>query len=172
MQLVYSKSGDEYLPYAYSQYDHYPNKELMTDTDACLIGMPYDNRVQWVNELRRRGVSVIFENGPVYDEARLLYNRARIGLNWSSLDDLNARAFELPAMKLAPVMNLVSDIGKFFKQGTHYEGFTNLQEAVERVIWLKDNPIKLNEMAEQAYQNVLGHTYDIRVDQILKDGGF
>ncbi len=178
MQLCYSKNGDAYLPYAYSQYDHYPihieglEDETWKDTDAVLIGMPYENRVQWVNELRKQGLSVIFENGPVYDEARIAYNRGRIGLNWSSLDDLNARAFELPAMKLAPVMNLVPDIGRFFKQGTHYEGFTNLQEAVERVVWLKDNPIKLNEMANEAYQNVQGHTYDARIDEILKDGGF
>ena len=179
MQLCYSKNGDAYLPYAYSQYDHFPWDEYVTyeqipvkDTDAVLIGMPYENRVQWVNELRKRGLSVIFENGPVYDEARIAYNRGRIGLNWSSLDDLNARAFELPAMKLAPVMNLVPDIGRFFKQGTHYDGFTTLQEAVERVVWLKEHPIEQRGMANLAYDNVRAEHYDARIDTILKDGGF
>lgn len=182
MQLFYSQPRDKYLPYAYSQYDHYPTVELpdvtlsgipaYKDTDCCLIGLQYENRVQWVNELRRRGVSVISENGPVFDEARALYNRAKIGLSWSSRDDLIARAFELPAMKLAPVMNLVPDVGRFFEQGIHYMGFNNLNEAVEAVMWLKEHPVKLNEIADEAYQNVQGQHYDARVEQILREGEF
>lgn len=178
MQAYYSKPKDIYLPYAYSQYDHYPemsyadNYGRTKDTDCALIGMKYENRVQWVNELRRKGLSVIFENGPVFDEARALYNRARIGLSWSSLSDLIARVFELPAMGLAPVVNLVPDIGRFFEQGTHYVGFNNLHEAVENTLWLHEHPLKLKEIANAAYQNVQGHTYDARIEQILKECEF
>lgn len=190
MQLCYSKDKDVYLPYAYSQYDHFPldgyhfqglstlldnpfsPNKVEKDTDACLIGLQYENRVQWVDELRRRGVSVIFENGPAFDEARALYNRARIGLSWSSREDLIARAFELPAMKLAPVMNLVPDVGRFFEQGIHYKGFTSLSEAVEAVVWLKEHPRECSELAERAYQNVQGQHYDARVDFLLKECGF
>jgi hypothetical protein len=180
MQAVYSQKGDIYLPYAYSKYDFYPETEVDLDgvvyhypeTDAVLIGMPYEQRVQWVNELRKRGVSVIFENGPVFDEARALYNRGRIGLNWSSLDDLNCRAFELPAMKLCPIMNHVTDMDIFFGNGVHYLSFTNLNEAIEQVVWAKENPEGAKDFAERAYQNVLPHTYDERVTQILKDCGF
>jgi len=179
MQACYSKDKDIYLPYAYSQYDHYPEDTVdsggyseIKDTDAVLIGMPYDDRTRWVNELRKHGLSVIFENGPVFDEARTLYNRGKIGLNWSSMRDLNARAFELPAMKLAPVMNLVPDIGRFFEQGIHYQGFTNLPEAVEAVLWLHEHPAKLNEMANAAYQNVQGQNYDARIDTVLQECGF
>ncbi len=171
MQACYSKQGDIYLPYAYSKYDHFPVDNSIKDTDAVLIGMPYENRVKWVERLRQKGVSVIFENGPVFDEARELYNRGRIGLSWSSMDDLIARVFELPAMKLAPVVNLVPDIARFF-QDKHYLGFTSLDEAVEKVLWLKEHPDKASEMAEEAYQNVIPHTYDVRVEQILKAGGF
>lgn len=179
MQLCYSQKGDIYLPYAYSQYDHYSEQmtdetgiEQSRDADCVLIGMPYENRVQWVNQLRAKGLSVIFENGPVFDEARQAYNRGRIGLNWSSMDDLNARAFELPAMKLAPVMNLVPDIGRFFEQGIHYEGFTSLQEATERVLWLKERPARCEEMAKEAYKNVQGQHYDARIYFLLKECGF
>lgn len=172
MQLWYSKMGDIYLPYCYSKYDHYPMPEVEKDLDAVIIGLQYPNREAWVNELRKRGVKVIAENGPVFDEARALYNRGKIGLSWSSMDDLIARAFELPAMKLAPVMNLVPDVGRFFEQGTHYAGFTNLDEAIERVTFLKDHPVVRAAMAEHAYQNVLPHTYDARVEQILKECGF
>lgn len=184
MQLCYSKEGDIYLPYAYSQYDHYPMNNNFPawkessgwiekiDTDAVLIGMPYENRVQWVNELRKHDVSVIFENGPIFDEARALYNRGRIGLNWSSMQDLNARCFELPAMKLASVMNLVPDVGKFFSQGEHYIGFNFLDEAIKNVIWLKEHPKECNTIAEEAYRNVQGQTYDSRVEKILEECDF
>ena len=184
MQLCYSKSGDAYLPYAYSKYDHYPTQDNYQafiqgdvippekDIDAVLIGMPYENRVLWKQSLEKHGISVILENGPVFDEARTLYNRGHIGLNWSSMDDLNARAFEIPAMKLAPVMNIVPDIGRFFEQGVHYSGFANLSEAVEKVVWLKEHPVECKTMTEEAYKNIQGQTYDARVEQIFKECGF
>ena len=182
MQLCYSKSGDVYLPYAYSQYDHYPTIELpdatlggipaYKDTDAVLIGMPYSQREEWKRELENKGISVILENGPVFDEARTLYNRGHIGLNWSSMDDLNARAFEIPAMRLAPVMNLVPDIGRFFEQGIHYRGFTSLHDAVKEVVWLKEHPVECKTMADEAYKNIQGQTYDSRIEQIFRECGF
>ena len=73
MQDVYSKRGDIYLPYAYSKYDFYPEDvEPSEKVDAVMIGMPYEQRVQWVDILRSKGVKVIFENGPILDEARHL----------------------------------------------------------------------------------------------------
>lgn len=180
MQKVYSKNGDIYLPYAYSKYDFYPEQmtdetgiEQPKDVDAVLIGMPYEQRVQWVNELRKRGVSVIFENGPVFDEARALYNRGRIGLNWSSLLDLNCRVFELMAMKLCPVINRVPDLGEFFQKEYDYIEFdgNNLNSAVEAVMTAKEHPDWAEAVAQHAYKAVQPHTYDARVEQILKECG-
>lgn len=183
MQKVYSQPGDIYLPYAYSQYDFYPGsypiknesgQEVWTfekDLDAVLVGMPYPQRVEWINELKRHGVKTHMENGPVFDEARALYNRARIGLNWSSMDDLNCRAFELPAMKIYPVMNWVTDMAEFdFME--HCGIFRNLSTAVDEVLWAMNYPEDAKLLAEQTYQEVLPHTYDARVSQILKETGF
>jgi len=78
----------------------------------------------------------------------------------------------LAAMKLAPVMNLVSDIGLFFTQGEDYLGFKFLPEAVDNVLWLKEHPTQMKQMAEHAYKKVQPHTYDERVEQILKECGF
>jgi hypothetical protein len=172
MQKVYSQRGDIYLPYAYSQYDHYPVHIADRNVDAVLGGMPYQDRVDWVNNLRNRGVSVLFENGPVFDEYREMNNRARIGLNWSSMDDLNARAFELPAMGLAPVMNTVSDMHEFMEYNSHYLSFSNQQEAVEQVLWLKNHPTECQELADRAYRNIQGQTYDARIEQIFTESGF
>jgi len=174
MQKVYSKQGDIYLPYAYSKYDFYPEELALEDepVDAVLIGMPYENRVRWMDELRKRGLKVIFENGPVFDEARHLYNRGKIGLNYSSMDDLNCRAFELPAMKLCPVMNRVTDMEEFFIPNYHYLEFTDLGGAVEQVLWAKNHSEGAEKIAENAYKAVQGHDYDARVAQILKECGY
>lgn len=172
MQAVYSKAGDIYLPYAYSQYDHYP-MDIEKSVDCVLIGLPYTHvpRVQWVEELRKRGLTVIFQNGPVFDEAREMYNMGRIGLNWSSMDDLNARAFEIAAMKLAPVMNFVPDMYNFPDE-IFGDCFRTLEEAIERVMFLMKFPEICASKTEKAYQLVQGQHYDARVEQILKECGF
>lgn len=180
MQATYSEKDDIYLPYAYSKYDCYPHENFLSgsgesgtvkDLDAVLIGMPYEQRVQWVEELKRHNVKVFMENGPVFDEARRLYNRGKIGLNWSSLNDLNCRAFELPAMKIYPVMNRVPDMHRF--EFTKYCGlFTTLGEAVEQVLWAMDNPEDAKHDAEEAYRLVQPHTYDARVEEFLKECGY
>lgn len=170
MQSCYSERDDIYLPYAYSQYDHYPI-ETEKDLDAVLVGNTYESRLQWVEELRKRGVNVVHELGVVFDEARELYNRGRIGLNWSTLNDLNARAFELPAMKLYPVMNNVPDWWEH-ECLHHHHIFNNLNEAVEGVVWAKENPDKAKWNAEEAYSLVQGQTYDARVNQVLRECGY
>lgn len=181
MQAVYSKDGDIYLPYAYSKYDVYPafsgkfvshEEKDSKDTDAALLGLQYEKRVEWINKLRQMGVSVIAENGPILDEARAIYNRVRIGLNWSTLDDLNCRAFELPAFRICPVMNYVPDIHRFFEPDVDYLQFSTLKEAVEKVLWAKYNPDKAIEIAENGYRKVLPHTYDNRIEMILRECGF
>ena len=170
MQACYSQKGDVYLPYAYSQYDHYPI-ETEKDLDAVLVGNTYETRLQWVDELRKRGVGVVHELGVVFDEARELYNRGRIGLNWSTLNDLNARAFELAAMKVYPVMNRVPDLDSY--DFSNYCGiFGDLREAIDLVMWAKDHPDLARDRAERAYRAVQFHTYDARVEQMLRECGY
>lgn len=185
MQKCYSHPGDIYLPYAYSIHDHYIVDQVITqdglytsaeqikkDSDCILIGMPYENRVNWVNELRKHGVSVTFENKPVFDEYRQLANRARIGLNWSSLNDLNARVFETPAFGLAMVTNRVPDLPLFLTENEDYLGFDSLQEAVEKVMRLVNNPSEAECLAANAHRKIKNETYETRVETVLKECGF
>lgn len=186
MQNYYKDPQDVYLPYAYDPDAHFSKTrresesdtsllvwvENTKDTDAILIGMPYPQRVQWVMELRKHGVSVIFENSPVFDEYRELANRARIGLNWSSLQDLNARFFETPAFGLAMVTNRVPDAHLFLTEDEDYLGFDNIAEAVTKVIHLSKNPEEIKRLSRNAYQKILPHTYDARVKQLLEECGF
>lgn len=177
MQKVYSQPGDVWLPYAYDPTVWYPEARIgehrVPDFDAALIGMPYPNRVEWVTRLRQHGLKVAFENGPVFDDAREWYNRATIGLNWSSMLDMNARVFELMAMGLVPVINRVPDLGEIgFREGEHYLGFSNMDEAVEQALRVKRSPDVYRGMAMVAREEVKPHTYDARIGQILQECGF
>ena len=176
MQKVYSQPGDIWLPYAYDPTVWHPNQlwEWTEDmlVDAALIGMPYSQRIEWVEALRRKGVTVLFENGPVFEEARQLYSRAYIGLNWSSLQDLNARVFELMGMGLCPVVNRVPDLPLLFKEDIDYLGFSTLDEGVEKVLWAKKHRETAGIIGYAARKDVKAHTYDVRMDTIFKECGF
>lgn len=173
MQLCYSEPKDIYLPYAYSSCDHY-KMDCEKDLDAALVGLQYTHvpRVEWINELRKHGVSVFTENGPVFDEYREIMNRARIGLNWSTMNDLNARFFETPAFGLPMVANRVPDAHLFLKEDEEYLAFSNLSEAVEKVLYLKNNPDKAAEIARAGWAKIMPHTYDARIEQVLKECGY
>lgn len=172
MQSFYSEPKDYYLPYAYDPETHYKLPEGEKDTDCVLIGMPYQDRYNWIERLRKHGVSVIFENAPVFDEYRELANRARIGLNWSSMKDLNARFFETPAFGLAPVMNRVPDAYLFLNEGVDYLGFDTIDEAVAQVLYLQKNPDEVERISHNAHHKIQGQTYDARVEALLKECGF
>jgi len=161
------------LPYAFDPGIMYP-MDIEKEYDAVLVGMPYPQRVQWVNELEKNNVSVIFKNGPIFDEYRELNNKASIGLNWASEKDLNCRVFELMAMKLCPVINYVPDLERLgFTDRVHYIGFSNLSEAVDGVLFAKNNPDTALEIANAAYNKVYyeNHTFDSRINTILEKCG-
>lgn len=184
MQKCYMKGNDRYLPYAFDQTVHYPMPEIEKTADCVLVGVTnsaYQERINFIRELRLRGVTVINEVGHIFDEYRELNNQASIGLHSSTKDDMAARVFELPAMGLAPVINRVPDLNEFFEEDVHYLGFTGIIEGIKKVTWLKENPGELMQLALRATENIyaidtssgLGkHTYDNRIHTILKDGGF
>lgn len=180
MQKYYiNKPGDIYMPYAFSTNDHYQIPLADKSIDAVLIGMPYENRVNWVQGLRNSGMKVAFENGPIFDEYRQINNSAKIGLNWSSMNDLVARVFELMAMGLCPVINRVPDLVEFFVEDVHYLGFSSIEEGVQKAMWAMNNPEQAAKIAKAAYDIVwktsmygnAQHSYDERVDQIMHEVG-
>jgi hypothetical protein len=173
MQLCYSKPGDIYLPYAFDPTVHFPDPNVTVDTDACLMGLHYETRTAWVNALRARGHTVIYDIGHIYDEYREACCRATLGLNWSSLNDICARVFEMMAMKRVPVINRVPDLGAVgMVENEHYYGFSTLDEAIQKAEIALNNPKEAQEIAENAYRKVLNNdTWDARVQQILQECG-
>jgi len=171
MQACYGKGDDRYLPYAYDPIWHAPEDQPRR-YDACLLGLHYKQRDRWVAALRARGMDVCYDLGPVFDEARALYNQAPIGLNWSSLKDLNARVFELLGMRRLAVVNRVPDLATFFQDGRDLVVFDTLDEAVEKALYYHAHPDEAEIVAGQGHTAVAPHTWDARVAQILEDAGY
>ena len=170
MQSNYMGAGEIFLPYAYDPTVYYP-MDIPKEYDCCLIGLHYTQRDNLVNRLRQKGISVHYSIGEIFDENREAYNKAKIALSWSSLQDLPSRVWEGMAMKLAMVTNRVPDLNHFFVEGRDYLGFDGLDEAQRQVQFLLANLDKLNEIAENGYNTVLSHTWDARVQTILETCG-
>ncbi len=170
MQPAYMQAGDILLPYAFDPSCHYPEK-LTNEYDCSIIGLHYPHRDEWVSRLRGLGISVNYRIGDIYDEYRVENNKAWIGLNWSSLRDVTARVFEIMAMGLVPVLNRLAaldDLG--FIEDVHYLGFNDMNEAVAKVQWARDNYEQSGGIARNAHQFVTSNkmTWDTRVEQILQ----
>jgi glycosyltransferase involved in cell wall biosynthesis len=172
MQLVYKQSSDVYLPYAYDPTLH-KHLKVEKEYDTCLIGLQYEQRINLINALRNEHISVNQSIGKVYEEFVLEYNKSKVALNWSSLDDLNARTFEAMGMGIPLVTNRVTDLSNFFVEGEHYLGFNDISEAVRQVHTLLRNPELAEQIARAGHRKAkAGHTYDIRVSQIIERCGF
>jgi hypothetical protein len=170
MQTPYMQNGDIYLPYAYDPTVHYP-EELPYEHDVCMIGLHYQNRTALVNRLLSKDWKVYYSIGEIFDEYREIYNKSRVGINWASRLDMNARVWELAAMGVPAVQNTVPDMKTFFVSGDHYLEFTDVDGAEKQVIELLANPDRAIEMANRAMRKVEPHTYDARVQTILERVG-
>jgi len=167
MQNCYREQGEYYLPYAADPTIHYP-MDLPKEHDCCLEGLQYDQRTRLVNFLRSRGKTVHYSTGAVYDEYRELYNKSRVALSWSSLQDTPSRVWEAMAMQIPLVTNRTPDLPTLFVEGDHYLGFDTIEEANHQVDKILSDPDFAAEMAHNAYRKVMAqHTWDIRCESIL-----
>lgn len=168
MQSIYCEPGDIWLPYAYSVYDHYP-VEAEIEYDVMLIGLQYANRCAVMGALAEKGYRTYLETGPVFEEARELYAKTKVILNWSSLLDTVARVWEAMAFRKCLVTNRTPGLGPMFKEGEHYLGFGTIGEALEKIEWALAHDEERERIARAGWQEVTakGHSYDDRVDFIL-----
>lgn len=170
MQTPYLQPGDHYLPYAYDPGVHYPIEVKEKAYDVTMIGLHYPQRNEIIDRLQRAGKTIYYNLGDAYDEYRTIYNRTRVGFNWSSKDDLVARVWELAAMKVPMVVNDVPDLRKFFTPDLDLLVAPDLMRATDYILTLCNDKNMRENLAENAYYVVTegNHTYDSRVEQILE----
>jgi len=183
MQQVYSKEGDIYLPYAYDPTVHYEDTTVEKIYDVAMVGLEYPHRLKLAEELRKQGLRVYINTGEIFDDYRKVNSQAHIVLNWSTLDDLNARAFEAPMMGI-PVMNWCTDMDKFhfFRERTGIFDCDNshdsnakmkaVLQAVETVLKVMDDLEWYRANTQMMRFKMIDQTYDTRIQKILDDSGF
>jgi len=169
MQKPYMEEGEIYLPYGYDPKIYFPEKKEK-EFDGCLIGLHYPQRDSLVSNLRSAGYKIHYSIGEIFDENRILYNKSRLALSWSTLLDLPARVWEGMGMGLPVVTNRVPDLDNFFTEGLDYIGFENLREGIAKTRWALENYDACLEIGKSVHVKVReNHTWDKRVEQILKD---
>ena len=167
MQRAYLQPRDTYLPYAYDPTVHYP-MDIKKEYDACLIGLMYGHRSRLINLLRENGLNVYYDLGKVFDEYRILYNKSRVALSWSSLNDTPARCFEGMAMGLPLVCNVTPEMHEMFEVDTDFLSFSSASEGRDRVIELLNDDVFALQIARNGYRKVKPHTWDARVESIME----
>lgn len=173
MQRPYMKPGDKWLPYGYDPIWHAQTTidARQRTIDASLIGLNYSSRTQLVNILRGKGMNVRYEVGPCYEDAMEIYHNSVVGFNWSSLEDTTARVFEIMAFGIAPVLNRVPDLMELFNEGDHFLGFSDHAEAVAQVERCVNDREFAQVLGEQARLAVEPHSWDARMDTVLREAG-
>jgi hypothetical protein len=170
MQSNYMEKDEIFLPYAHDPTVHYP-MNLEKEYDVCLVGLLYPQRAALIDKLRADGLSVFYDIGLIFDEYREVYNKSKIALSWSTLQDLPARVWEGMAMGLPVVTNRVPDLKHFFTDGLDYFGFDTFTEAEWEVLELLRSEERRNSMASNGNVQVFPHTYDARIQSILDIAG-
>lgn len=173
MQTSYMQDGDIFIPYGFDPFCHYP-VDMEKEYDCAIVGLHYPQRDEWVSRLRALGIKVNYRIGDIFDEYREENNKAWIGLNWSSLQDVTARVFEICAMRMVPVLNRLPGLDALgFEDGRHYLGFSSMDEAVSQVQWAMSHRPQAEQVALEAYQMVHNRnfTYDNNIQTILEKTG-
>lgn len=173
MQRPYMKPGDKWMPYGYDPIWHTPTPKPVAERqyDVSLVGLGYPNRQEAMAILNSKGRKTFLENGPAYADARDIYHDTKVGLNWSSLQDTTARVFELMAFGIAPLLNRVPDLMAMFNEGEDFVGFSTMQELQSQADKLLADQALCQDLGDRARVAVEPHSWDNRVDRMLKDCG-
>jgi spore maturation protein CgeB len=122
-----------------------------------------------MNTLKNRGLKTFFQLGLAKGDESYIYNRSKCGINWSSANDVTARVFELGAIGTIPVYNRIPELKNFFVEDEHYIGFSNTNEAIEKITEISNNYDKYKHIGENIRKEVLeNHTWDNRIQTMLE----
>jgi predicted TPR repeat methyltransferase len=165
--------GDKtrFLPYAYDPEIHFLETGVEKRYDVCCIGFQFIQRVEMGNRLRKLGLNVRFENGPILDEYRRIINESWICFNLSAKDDLNMRVFETLACGTLLVSNVTTDMGRFFREGVDYVSYRTDDEAADKIVHYLGHRDELAVIAQSGHRAVQGHTYASRLLEIFGEIG-
>lgn len=155
-----------WLPAAYEPEDHY-DEGRERDIDVALVGVMYEARVALATALNEAGLSVMAGTGPVYDDYRALYNRAKISLVAPIMEDVPHRFLETLAMGCCVLASPMLDAAKMgFVPAVDYWLFTDAESLVREARYLL-NSGEWRHVAKRGQRKLAGHTWEARCREML-----
>lgn len=70
-----------------------------------------------------------------------------------------------------PLLNRVPDLMRMFKDGEEFIGFDSMDEAIDKALYYLENPAEAERISENAKKAVAPHTWDARMEQVLRQTG-
>lgn len=165
-----------YLPHAVEPTAYFPHS-IIEKWDWVFVGhLNSEKRVDFLDRLMKEFPNWYFGHRiatvpgwNVLEDAAKKYSQAKVVVNDAIREDLGMRVFEAMATKRALLTERVPDLDGLFKEGWHYEGWSTIDEAVEKMKRLLSDDAYRISLAEAGYKEVLAHhTYRNRVETILK----
>ena len=182
----------EYLPFAYDTELHYPvdlsnEDKTVYGSDIAFIGsydkereeflmnlIGYDlaiwgngwNRLSLFSPLRKNWKS----RDAIGKDFSKICNASKIILNHIRKQNGNAhnmKTFEIPACKGFMLTTRTKEQCEFFEEGKDIACFETQEELKDKIKQsLNDSKVR-QSMSENAYKKIQGHSYDVRVKEIL-----
>jgi len=171
------RDDETWLPCAYDPIYFKPSPIPFDDRafDVILLGYPYPDRVQAVNDLRAAGFKVLAGIGLVYEAYAKAHHQARIALCISEFGDLSQRWFESAALGchvLGSVPHDLVDRKTGAQLGLH--GLSTYQpEAGESIVervreLLNEERGQCKTSTIHMQEAVQRHTWDARAREIIQ----
>lgn len=99
-----------------------------------------------------------------------IYSAAKIGFNYSIVNDINMRMFEIPACGCFLITNYIKDngFGELFENRKHLVIYRNEKELLELVDYYLKNDTERERIAAAGYERVvLNYTYEHGVQKMF-----
>ena len=138
------------------------------DIDVTMVGYPYPDRQQIVQELANAGLKVQAGIGAVYDEYNALYNRSKIGFVKSNCGDVTNRVFENMAQGCCVLADEARDFSRLgLIPYRDYWPYRDAQDAVKQARHLIESGL-WQTIARQGKIAGEPHTWDARAQMVLE----
>jgi len=128
------------------------------------------NRVEYLDAIFKAYRNSWLVTNCFHEAMAARYVKGRVGMHVSIKNDLAMRWFEIPSTGTAMLANRDvagwADLG--FRDGEHFVGYEGIDEAIEKIRRMLDNPMEREAIARQGHEFVrANHTYAHRMAQMF-----
>jgi spore maturation protein CgeB len=190
-KLISKKNYAGELPFAFDKNYHHEEKNNQKSKLICCIANKDNNRNSWFKLMYKEDSmpdiygnyflnSRIFFLKPSkffpsidFKNQRYIYSKYNVSLNIHASilkNGTNQRTFEAAGCSIAQLVNYIPGVDRFFEPDKEILLFSSIEEYKNKLsLLIKDKKLR-DKLRQNALKRALSkHTYDIRVNKILRD---